>query len=570
MVSPSQLGARRYAFALAFPLILFLVAAPAWGTISVAPSASTVQTSPVHYVATASSTTSLPVNAMAIYVDGTLAYTVGSHSLDTFIPVGVGVHSVTVQAWDTAGNVQVSAQTLTVGYGVSVASPAAGASVTSPVHISAQSQAPLAVTGTAVYVDGVLKASNHTAAMDANVSLPAGSHYVVVQSWDSSGKVYKSSRTINVVTSGTRLRARDQFLQQGFQAGVAHIDGRYGFTTNNFLVEGASSARNLGAHAIFVYLYPGFRASYPDKNAGLWPSTAVTSLAQLAQTAPYQNLFSMNFNLYVLTALTFSNGGDNVLSFNTNPNAAVTEEQEMYDLTLYLLNTYKGTGKTFILKNWETDQLALAGNYGANISSDWISALQKWFTARQRGVERARQDAGNPAGVAVLNAIEVSRVLDYAYYGLARTINTVVPAVRPDMVTYSSYDSTKAGTDSTSLAAVMNQALNTIDSLAPDPQYLRRRRILISEYGLFENSQTTDWTWRANTILSTASGSGLSGAFLWQLYDNECTTSSGSYYPVDSTWGTSPRPGDADCLGLWLVKPDGTDSAVLSIVKSYW
>jgi hypothetical protein len=62
---------------------------------------------------------------------------------------------------------------------------------------------------------------------------------------------------------------------------------------------------------------------------------------------------------------------------------------------------------------------------------------------------------------------------------------------------------------------------------------------------------------------------GLLGAFLWQIYDNNCKTSSGAYYPADSSWG-SPRPTNSQCRGQWLVRPDGSGSSVLTVLSPYW
>jgi hypothetical protein len=565
-------GLRKFLAPLPLGLLALLLPTVAYATISVqSPTANTSITAPVHFAASATPVSTYPITALQVYVDSQLLYTLNSKAIDVFLPLAIGTHTIVFKAWDTSGAFQLLTQNNTVRYGVSVASPSAGESVTSPLHISAQANAATTIVAMAVYVDDVLKVRNSYATVDSTLALTAGQHNVVIQAWDSAmpQNVYKESRMVNVMTTRPTLNARDQFLQAKFQAGVTHIDGRYGFTTNNFLLEGGSAIRSLGAHGIFVYLYPQFRTSYPDKSMVMWPSTDPTTLTQLAQTTPYKQLFAMNYDVFVLTTFTFTNS-DNILNFNTDATAAAREEQEIYDLAKYLLNTYKGTGKTFILKNWETDEFALQGNYAVNISSNWLSALDSWFEARQRGVTRARNDAGNPAGIAVFHAVEVSRVLDYVDHGLIRTTNAILPVVNPDMVTYSSYDSTLAGTDSTSLTSVMNTALNTIKRFAPDLNFLRSRRILISEYGLFENELPTETTWRATTILRDARAAGLSGAFLWQLYDNECKESDGSYYPVDSTFGTTPYPADSDCEGLWLRKPDGTYSTVLSIASPYW
>jgi hypothetical protein len=96
------------------------------------------------------------------------------------------------------------------------------------------------------------------------------------------------------------------------------------------------------------------------------------------------------------------------------------------------------------------------------------------------------------------------------------------------------------------------------------------RRILISEYGLFENSLIGGTTWRASAILATASHAGTYGAFLWELYDNECVEPNGQPAPVDTLVGSPARPADSDCSGVWVMRPDGTTSAVLGVLKQYW
>ena len=69
--------------------------------------------SPVHVVASASS--SNPISAMRIYVDGNSAYTTSSAKIDTYLTLASGAHSVTVSAWDSSGALQKQALKITVG-----------------------------------------------------------------------------------------------------------------------------------------------------------------------------------------------------------------------------------------------------------------------------------------------------------------------------------------------------------------------------------------------------------------------------------------------------------------------
>jgi hypothetical protein len=369
--------------------------------------------------------------------------------------------------------------------------------------------------------------------------------------------------------SGQHVTASGKAFTTKFMAGVAHVAGNYGFTQDNFLMEGGQKISSLGSKSIFVYLTPWFRSQYPDQSAHQWPSLNPPDLAHLAQTVPYDNVFKMNFQTIVLTTYTFANA-DGVIGMAGSPDRLHAEEAEFYQLTQYLYSHFSGSGKTFVLKNWEGDWIGLGqGNVTGNIPDSTVKDMIAWITARQNGVTRARNEA-NDTSMQVLNAVEVNRVLDYAEQGLTRVVNAVVPKVGADMVTYSSYDSTAVGNDAQTVGQNLTLALNTINQLAPDPLGLGMKRILVSEYGLYENELTGDATWRSEAILNTANKAGIAGAFLWNLYDNECVEPNGQPAPVDVSPGNPARPGDSNCRGLWVVRPDGSDSSVLSVLQRYW
>ncbi len=86
---------------------------------------------------------------------------------------------------------------------VTVSSPTAGSSVSSSVHVVATSSSAHVVTAMAVYFDSVLKYKVGAANVDTYISTSVGSHYVVIQSWDSTGYVQKQALTIQVTSSGS-------------------------------------------------------------------------------------------------------------------------------------------------------------------------------------------------------------------------------------------------------------------------------------------------------------------------------------------------------------------------------
>lgn len=392
-------------------------------------------------------------------------------------------------------------------------------------------------------------------------------------------KEFDMSTTIRApeLAAEAMLSGRNQILQMPFKAGVAHVGGNYGFTQDNFLIEGANRIMSLGADSIFVYMEPQYSSRYPQNTNGpFWPTPAPATLTQLAQTAPYRALFNMPFKLFVLTANSFSTH-DDMDSFQTNPDWAEFEEQEFYDVTRYLYSTYAGTGKSFILKNWEGDYRALGfGHNTEDIPLNKIDAMNIWMSARQRGISRGRADSGEPAGVGIFHAVELARVLDYTDSGLRRLINATLPVVKADMVSYSSYDSSASGADAASTRTAMNEALNAIKSLAPDPLGFGNKRILISEYGLFENrpDHVGAVTWRTNTILETSQAAGILGAFFWQIFDNECyydynyPNKPTQPYPVDTKGDQHPPA--SKCEGLWLVMPDGNFGPAKEVITPWF
>ena len=91
-----------------------------------------------------------------------------------------------------------------------------------------------------------------------------------------------------------------------FAAGIAHVAGNYGFTQQNFLIEGAQQISQLGSDSIFVYLTPRFRSEYPDQSSISWPAQSPANLAMLAQAKPYDSVFNLPFTTIVLSAFTFT------------------------------------------------------------------------------------------------------------------------------------------------------------------------------------------------------------------------------------------------------------------------
>lgn len=85
--------------------------------------------------------------------------------------------------------------------GVTISSPAPGSTSGSPVHFAASASSSLPITAMQIYVDNILVYKTSSSQINTSVAIATGAHNVVVQSWDSSGAVSKSSETITVTTT---------------------------------------------------------------------------------------------------------------------------------------------------------------------------------------------------------------------------------------------------------------------------------------------------------------------------------------------------------------------------------
>ena len=195
---------------------MLFAAMSAFAGVSVSsPTSGSTVGSPVHFVASASSSSN-SIASMIVYVDGNKMYTKYASSLDTYISLGTGSHYVVTKAWDNSGNVFQDTRTIYVGStssststssgsGVTISSPSNGATVSSPAHFvaSATPSGSYPIASMKMYVDGNGGYLTYSNKMDTYVNLSGGSHSIVIKAWDNGGKVYQASETVNVGSSGT-------------------------------------------------------------------------------------------------------------------------------------------------------------------------------------------------------------------------------------------------------------------------------------------------------------------------------------------------------------------------------
>ena len=192
-----------------FFLVLMVFTAPAFAAITVTSPAngSTVGTD-VPFAATGTTTCAEGVASMGVWVNNILKYTEDGAKLSVTIVLPAGTYSAAVQQWDYCGNTTTVPLTIKVtsGAGVSVSSPANGATVGTsvPFVATATSSCSKGVSSMGVYVNNVLKYTVGGASLSVPIVLPAGTYSAAVQEWDNCGG--STATPVNfTVKSGTQL-----------------------------------------------------------------------------------------------------------------------------------------------------------------------------------------------------------------------------------------------------------------------------------------------------------------------------------------------------------------------------
>ena len=179
------------------------------GGVSVSsPANNSTVNSPVHYVATATtSTCSKGVASMGIYVDNQLTYVVNGSSMNTKLALNPGKYNTVVEEWDYCGGASYTPVAITVNgqSGVSVSSPANNSTVTSPVHYVASGSTSTCSKGVAsmgIYVNNKLTFVSSGATLDTSLPLNPGSYGTVVEEWDYCGGAAYTPISITVSGGG--------------------------------------------------------------------------------------------------------------------------------------------------------------------------------------------------------------------------------------------------------------------------------------------------------------------------------------------------------------------------------
>jgi hypothetical protein len=294
--------------------------------------------------------------------------------------------------------------------------------------------------------------------------------------------------------------------------GVSHV-GHQGKLDRQTFDFGVASLLRLNIRSAFFYLTPEYRSKYAHQDFG---NANPRTLTQLAALAPYQRAFAPFANI-VLTCTTdsFSTIGLNIRDHYLTDAEYEANRKEFFDLTTYLMQTYKGTGKRFILKNWEGDWLILNGyDENADVPDSRVTNFVRWFRSTQEGIAQARNLAASSSDVKVDFALEMNR-LETVQQGKRNTIlGSVIPQVPSDWVAYSAWETISNRGKSQDPQAIYN----TIVSDLADIKRRSGRPLFISEFGYPESEPGMQGA-RVEAAVRAFKDAGIPLAFYWNVYE---------------------------------------------------
>lgn len=308
--------------------------------------------------------------------------------------------------------------------------------------------------------------------------------------------------------------------------GVYHWANNY-TGSGNPIADGVDFAAKKGFQTVRLTLSPRYKSDYRIGDQ----SCTNEPLANIVAKPEWQAALSNpNIKTYILTTYDATTFGDcstkNYLSssFFTSQNTTAVEN-EYKNLAQYLANTYKGTGKRFIISNWETDNDVYCGSaynyivdqsfrtacnqnistwFGANTFGDIFDALTNWFKARERGIAAGEAQVTN--GAIVAHAPEFISVDMLPNAGYKDVLHEVITKLNSDYISYSAYDSLNNNS--------LNADISTIRGLVNKP-------LIIGEYGYNRSTEgATNAADKLTQVTQTLlNNSQVSIAIIWQLFD---------------------------------------------------
>jgi hypothetical protein len=200
---------------------------------------------------------------------------------------------------------------------------------------------------------------------------------------------------------------------------------------------------------------------------------------------------------------------------------------EMYQFAAWILTRFSGSGKVFMVGNWEGDWL-LNGRQGPDSAANpkAIAGMIDWLNIRQKAIDDAKAAVPH-SGVEIYHYAEVNLV-KRSMEGKPSLALSVLPATNVDLVSYSSYEAIKQSQepDIGSIRRPLTSIVQFLEGqLKPKPGLPFSRRVFIGEYGYHANKAkpltVKQQYLKSRYVMEVAIELDLPFALIWQMYNNE-------------------------------------------------
>lgn len=318
--------------------------------------------------------------------------------------------------------------------------------------------------------------------------------------------------------------------------GTQAIGTTYQLSDGPLLLEMAGAIRDLGSDTLKISVSPSYPKHYRIERNPDFKS----ALDLVSKDPSYKAALDMPFRNIMLWLYPFSDTKTKFRTGKFKPGEADQIYREIYDFTAYLLTTYSGTGKSFFIGNWEGDWHTFAGrDKKGDPKPEILEGMREWFLLREKAVADARRNTPHH-GVNVYFYVEINQVAKAMREGRPALVNKVLPHIKTDYVSYSSYDVTnvamKVGGDEG--RQMLFEALDYIERHLPESD-VPGKRVMIGEYGVTYRPMRDPEIQRRRSAELMRWGLEWGCPFIlyWQLYCNEAVKPSGAnrgYWLIDN------------------------------------
>lgn len=329
--------------------------------------------------------------------------------------------------------------------------------------------------------------------------------------------------------------------------GTQNIGATYQFTSESLLVETARAVLDMGSNIFKFTMGRGYqrmmlratKAAYQETvqyllNQGadakerprhIFPGASpveppadpdIRTLVDLARLEPsYRRVFDMPFAYYLIWTYAFT---PNWWHLGFSQEDQEKEYKEVHALASYLLRTFSGTRKTFLLGHWEGDwhlRPELNVRSDDHVRPEAIQGMVDWLNTRQRAIDDAKRDTPHH-DVALYHYCEVNHVAAVSMEGRVSVTNSVLPKTDVDYVSYSIYDCLSDAQNK------LPKALDYVESKLPSKPSVPGKRVFIGEYGFpARRVPETERDRKSREVMRIGFEWGCPFILCWQMYNNE-------------------------------------------------